>query len=81
MDHANPAGGGVMGGAKGDLMTFEVDGPLIRGEKTVEDAHQRRLAGAVFSQERVDFALIQVKVDTVIGDQPAKPFGNALKTH
>ncbi len=34
----------------------------------VEDVHQRRLAGAVLAEERVHFALAELEVDVVVGD-------------
>ena len=45
--------------------------------EAVEDAHERALARAVFAQQGMDFALVQRKIDVVIGHQRAKALGDA----
>ena len=43
---------------------------LVGVVEPVEDVHQRRLAGAVLAEQRVDLALEQVEADVVVGDDP-----------
>ena len=57
MDHAHPGGNGVARRIEAHALTVDEDFALIRVIETGEDIHQRRLAGAIFAQQRVDFAL------------------------
>ena len=50
---------------------------LVRAVEPVEDAHQRRLAGAVLAQQGVDLALAQVEIDAVVRDDRAESLGDA----
>ena len=53
---------------------------LVRPVQAVEDAHQRRLAGAVLAEQRQDLALPQLEVDRVVGERAAgKPLGDAAQ--
>ena len=40
-----------------------------RLDQAVDDLHQRRLAGAVLAEQRVDLAGIEVEIDAVIGEE------------
>ncbi|MNU04578.1 hypothetical protein D3C72_2490520 [compost metagenome] len=42
-----------------------------------EDVHQRRLAGAVFAEQRNHFAALQLEGNGVVGDERAEPLGDA----
>ena len=46
---------------------------------TKKNRHQRRFAGAVFTEQREDFAFVQMQRDCVVGDQRAEALGDALK--
>ena len=58
--------------------TVEKDLTLIRLVQSVEDIHQRRLAGAVLSEQSVDFAFMQVKIYMIVSEDAGKAFGDAL---
>ena len=47
------------------------------GGEPVEDVHQRRLAGAVLAEQRMDLAAADVEVDVVVGDDPRVALGDA----
>ena len=55
-----------------DGLAVEPDLALVGRVEPVEDAHQRRLAGAVLAEQRVDLAAAQVEVDAVVGDDGAE---------
>ena len=42
-----------------------------------KNIHQRCLAGAVFSQDTVDFSGMKIQVDIVVGDHAWEGLGNA----
>src|SRR5690606_7449165 len=41
------------------------------------DVHERRFAGAVLAEQRVDLAALDDEVDAVVGDQISEAFGDA----
>ena len=45
---------------------------LVRVVEPVEDAHERRLAGAVLAEQRVHLAVAQVEVDVVVREHARK---------
>ena len=51
-----------------DGLAVPADGPGIGTHDAVDDLHQRRLAGAVLAQHRVDLARCDREVDSVVGD-------------
>ena len=53
-------------------LAVEQELALVGPVEPVEDAHQRRLAGPVLAQQRVDLALAQVEVDAVVRDDRAE---------
>ena len=57
-----------------DRLALHEDLALVRLVEPVEDVHQRRLAGAVLAEQRVDLALAHVEVDVVVGDDAREPF-------
>lgn len=72
VDHADAAHDGVGGRGEGHLLAVDRDGPLVRLLHAVEDLHQRRLAGAVLSDQGVDGALADGEVDVVVGHDSGK---------
>ncbi len=58
-------------------VAVDLDAAIVRAGEAVEDAHQRRLAGAVLAEQGVDLALAQGKVHGVIGDEVAEALGDA----
>ena len=64
-------------------LPVDLDRAGVRRLHAVEDLHQRRLAGAVLPDDRVDGAAPDVDVDVVVGDHarealadPAQPHGD-----
>jgi len=60
-------------------IAVEDDLSLIRLIQTVQDAHQRRLAGAVLSEEAVDFALADAQINAVTRHNPGKTLDDSSK--
>ena len=50
-----------------------------RLDDAVEDLHQRRLAGAVFAEQRVDLARRDREVDAVVGEEIAVALGDSAQ--
>ncbi len=76
-DHADAGRDGVARGVDTDACAVDLDASRIRAGEPVEDAHQRRLAGAVLAEERVHLTPGQGKVHRVVGDQVAETLGDA----
>ena len=51
----------------------------IRLQRAVEDFHQRRFAGAVLAQQRMDLACANGEVDTVVRNRAAKALDDAAR--
>ena len=52
--------------------------PSFGSVKPVEDLHECRFAGTVFSDDGVDFAGLQREICAVVSQNCAKPFGDAV---
>ena len=52
---------------------------LVGPVEAVQDVHERRLAGAVLSKERVYLAASDVEVDVVVGERPGELLGDPTK--
>jgi len=76
-DHRDSGGFRIARGDERHLPSFDLQSPLVRRVKPVYDFHQRALAGAVFSDERMDLAGKKVEIDSVYGRHAAKPFRQA----
>ena len=57
---------------------MNVDLPLVGEIDAGEHVHQRRLAAAVFAEQRQDLALVQLKVDGVVRHHFAEPLRDIL---
>jgi len=66
--HADPVLDGLQRRADADGPAVDADLALGGRVEPIEDAHQRRLAGAVLPEQRVDLSGLQVEVDRVVGD-------------
>ncbi len=73
-DAKAPCGGGA---GDGDFAAFPEDRSVIRLDDAVDDLHQRRLAGAVLAQHRVNFPGQHGKVDVFVGDDRRISLGDA----
>jgi hypothetical protein len=69
VDHADPGADGVAG--SGELHGLAVDEDLTAGglEDAVQHVHERGLARAVLSENRVDLSGLDHQVDLVVGDE------------
>jgi hypothetical protein len=56
-----------------DRLPAERDLALVGRVEPVEDVHQRRFAGAVLAQQRVNLAAAQIEVHVVVGEHPGEP--------
>ena len=74
MDHADSGVDGVLGIADTDGPAIDQNLSPIRLVETIEDAHQGRLAGAVFADDAVDGALGDRQVDGLVGVDGAEAF-------
>ena len=54
----------------------EQDHAVVGAVEPVEDVHQRRLAGAVLTEETVDLSRLDDEVDVVVRDEGAEPLGD-----
>src|SRR5205823_4512495 len=59
MNHPDSEGEGLARRAEPDLLAVEGDRSLIRQRRAGEDLHQRRLARAILSDDRVNFSSAQ----------------------
>ena len=74
--HADAQRGGVIGVADGHRFAILPDFAFLRLIQAEKDAHQRRFARAVLTQQRVDFAVAQLEGDVVIGNDAGKALGD-----
>ena len=80
MHHAEAVADRVVRRAEAHHLPAQPDLPVVRAVQAVEDAHQRRLAGAVLAEQRQDLALPQLEVDRIVGERaPGKPLGDAAQ--
>ena len=63
---------------KGDSPAIELDGSPVCRKHAAQNIHQRRFSRAVFTQQRADFTLVQVKIDGLEHVVRAKGFDNSL---
>ena len=66
--HADARVDRVLRGRERDGLAVQPDLALVGLVQPVEDVHQRRLAGAVLTEQRVNLAARQFEVDMVVGD-------------
>ena len=66
VDHADAARDGVAGRTQPDRHAVDLDLTTIWPVEASQDAHQRRLAGAVLSDQGVDFTPGRLEIDTII---------------
>ena len=73
MDHADAARESVGGSGEPHRRVVEDDRPLVRPVDALQDAHQRRLAGAVAADDRMDRPGRDREIDSVVGDDRTEP--------
>ena len=74
--HPDPALDRVLGGRERRLLPVQQDLAGVRVVQAVEDVHQRRLAGAVLAEQRVDLAAPELKVDVVVREDARELLGD-----
>ena len=72
VDHADAQPDRLPRGVDRDRLAVEQDLALVRVVEPVEDVHQRRLAGPVLPEQRMDLAALELEVDRVVRDQRAE---------
>ena len=75
--HTDAGGHGVERRGKGDGLAVDDDVPAVRWIESIEQAHQRALAGAVLAEQRQHLAGENVEIDLVVGDHGAEAFDDA----
>ena len=73
VDHADAQCIGIVGVFDLDDLSVFLDLSLFRLIQTEENAHQGRLAGAVFAKQGVYLAFPQLKCDVIICNDARKP--------
>jgi hypothetical protein len=66
--HADARVDRILRGREGDGLAVQPELALVGLVQPVQDVHQRRLAGAVLTEQRVNLAARQLEVDMVVGD-------------
>src|SRR5206468_10421828 len=69
----DPAPDRVLRGGELDRLPLDPDLPLVGVVQAVEDVHQRRFAGAVLAEDRVNLAPSEVEVHAIVGDDAGEP--------
>ena len=77
VDHADPQSDRVAWTGDPDFAPADADRARVRAVQAVEHVHQRRFAGAVLADERVDLTLTHDEVDASEGHQIAEPLLDA----
>ena len=77
VNHADAVVNGVQGGFKLHRLAGHVDLAFVRLVLPEEDFHQRGFAGAVLTQDGVNFPRPDRKVDPVIGQHRAESLGDS----
>src|SRR5690606_13270376 len=67
MDHADAGGDGVVGTPYRGRLAAHADFAAVGLIKTVENRHERRLAGAILTHYSVDASFRHFKIDVAIG--------------
>ena len=67
MDHADAVVKGVLGGADDDFLSVDLDLALIREIDAGEHIHKRRLAAAVFAEQREDLSAVNIQPYLIVG--------------
>jgi hypothetical protein len=79
VDHADAGGDRGGRGAEPRRLPAEEDLALVRLVHAVEGLHERRLAGAVLADERVDLAGADDEVDVGVRHHAGEPLGDAAQ--
>jgi hypothetical protein len=72
VDHADAVRDRVAGRPESDRHAVDLDLAAIRPVEPGQDAHQRRFAGPVLSDQGMDFAPGRLEIDVIVGHHRAK---------
>ena len=75
-DHPDAQLDGVFGRRDAHRLPLDPYLPVVGPIEAVEDAHQRRLAGPVLTQQGVDLSPAQAENDAIAGDHRAEALGD-----
>ena len=67
MDHADAVVKGILGGADDDFFSVDLDFAFVRKIDAGEHVHERRLAAAVFAEQREDLSAVNVQPYLIVG--------------
>ncbi len=79
VDHAHACVDRIPGRAEVHDLPGEADLALVGPVEAREDVRQRRLAGAVLTEQRVNLARRRLEVDVVVRDHPREPLDDSLE--
>jgi hypothetical protein len=79
VDHPYTSGHRITGARKLYFCIVQKNAALIGLVETVEEVHQRGLAGAILPEQRVDFAGLHDKRNFVVRDNGAKSLRHPLQ--
>ena len=68
VDHPDPRADRVARGGELDPLAVQQQLTRVGPVQAVEDVHQRRLSGAVLTEQRVHLAAAHIEIDVVVGD-------------
>ena len=80
VDHADPAGRGIVGIPYLAALAVHLDGPAVGKHQSYEHLHQRGLARAVLAEDAVYLAAVKSQVDLVAGHDGPERFGDGGET-
>ena len=79
MDHADAVFISVLRRTDGHFLSVDEDLALIRIVDAGQHVHERRLSGAVFSQQRHNNAVINVKIHFIVGNDVSETLRNVFQ--
>ena len=76
MDHADPVPEGILRRTDLHLFAVHIHFPLVRVVDAGDHVHQRRLATAVFPEDRQDLSVPHLEIHIVVCHNAAEPLGH-----
>jgi hypothetical protein len=74
--HANAQFDRIAGIGQSHGLPVNADGTPVRSQKTIQDVDESGFAGAIFTNQRVNFPRSHGEVNVIIGQHKGKFFGN-----
>ncbi len=79
VDHANPCADGITGFLNLEALPADQNLPFVRGIESIENVHEGGLAGAVFAQQGVYLAWVQIQVYMIVRQNTGEALSDAAK--